>query len=51
VDTAGVQFSGADPASRPDRGLSAESAKRLEELRERYDPGRLFNTYLSATDL
>ncbi|MEU4236902.1 FAD-binding oxidoreductase [Actinoplanes sp. NPDC026619] len=49
--SAGVQFSDADPASRPDHGLSAEAAARLERLRERYDPGRLFNSYLTAADL
>jgi FAD/FMN-containing dehydrogenase len=47
----GVQFSDADPASRPDHGLSAESRSRLASLRERSDPNRLFNSYLTAADL
>jgi hypothetical protein len=47
----GVQFSDADPASRPDHGLSAESRSRLASLRERYDPNRLFNSYLTSADL
>jgi FAD/FMN-containing dehydrogenase len=42
----GAQFSDANPADRPARGLEAPQAARLEELRATYDPDRRFVTYL-----
>ncbi|MBT2225748.1 FAD-binding oxidoreductase [Nonomuraea sp. NEAU-A123] len=47
----GVQFSDADPASRPDSGLSPRSQSRLADLRHHYDPNRVFTSYLTAADL
>jgi FAD/FMN-containing dehydrogenase len=38
----GVQFSDANLAARAGQGLSAENAGRLEEIRDAYDPDRLF---------
>ncbi|MFE2431051.1 FAD-binding oxidoreductase [Streptomyces sp. NPDC059373] len=46
----GTQFADANPADRPDHGLEAEQAGRLERLRERYDPQGLFRTYLSPAE-
>ncbi|WP_217165467.1 FAD-binding oxidoreductase [Streptomyces sp. AC512_CC834] len=46
----GTQFADANPADRPDHGLRAEQAARLERLRERYDPHGLFRTYLSPEE-
>jgi FAD/FMN-containing dehydrogenase len=46
----GTQFSDANPADRPDPGLSPENAARLEELRARFDPEGLFRTYLSPAE-
>jgi FAD/FMN-containing dehydrogenase len=46
----GTQFSDANPADRPDRGLSARNAARLEELRGKYDPDGLLRTYLSPVE-
>ncbi|MFT3866655.1 MAG: FAD-binding oxidoreductase [Solirubrobacterales bacterium] len=44
----GVQFSDANFAARPDRGLTVENAEQVEEIRRRYDPDGLFNSYLTA---
>ena len=46
----GTQFSDANPADRPDRGLSSANAARLEELRGRYDPEGLLRSYLSPAE-
>lgn len=46
----GTQFSDANPADRPDPGLSDENAARLEELRKRFDPHGVFRTYLSPAE-
>jgi FAD/FMN-containing dehydrogenase len=46
----GTQFADANPADRPDRGLSPENAARLEQLRRRYDPDGLLHTYLTPAE-
>ena len=46
----GTQFADANPADRPDHGLEAEQAARLERLRARYDPQRLFRGYLAPAE-
>jgi FAD/FMN-containing dehydrogenase len=46
----GTQFADANPADRPDHGLEAEQAARLEQLRARYDPQRLFRSYLAPAE-
>ncbi|MHC3473600.1 FAD-binding oxidoreductase [Streptomyces sp. 7R007] len=46
----GTQFADANPADRPDHGLEAQQAARLERLRRRYDPEGLFRTYLSPDE-
>jgi FAD/FMN-containing dehydrogenase len=43
----GLQFSDNNIADRPDSGLSAESAVRLERVRRIYDPDGVFNTYMA----
>jgi FAD/FMN-containing dehydrogenase len=43
----GVQFSDANFAARPDRGLSDENAARVEGIRAKYDPKGVFNSYLT----
>jgi hypothetical protein len=47
----GVQFSDADLAARPGRGLSAENEQRLEAVRDRYDPDRRLCSYLTPADI
>jgi hypothetical protein len=42
----GVQFSDANLAARGGKGLSVENARRLEEIRGRYDPDGLFCSYM-----
>lgn len=42
----GTQFSDANPADRPAKGIEAEAAARIEELRDVYDPQRRFVSYL-----
>ncbi|MBZ5739529.1 FAD-binding oxidoreductase [Nocardioides mangrovi] len=42
----GAQFSDANPADRPAKGLEPAQAARLEDLRETYDPDRRFVSYL-----
>jgi FAD/FMN-containing dehydrogenase len=42
----GIQFADENLAVRPANGLAAANAARLEELRARYDPGGLFQSYL-----
>lgn len=46
----GAQLSDANPADRPDHGLSPENAARLEELRELYDPDGRFRSYMTAAE-
>jgi hypothetical protein len=46
----GTQFSDANPADRPDAGLSSPNAARLEELRAQYDPEGLLRSYLSPAE-
>jgi FAD/FMN-containing dehydrogenase len=46
----GTQFADANPADRPDHGLEAAQARRLERLRERYDPQGLLRSYLSPAE-
>lgn len=43
----GVQFSDANFAARPDHGLSTANEARVEEIRAKYDPSGLFNSYLT----
>lgn len=44
----GVQFSDANLAARAGEGVSAENARRIEEIRALYDPDGLFFSYLLA---
>jgi hypothetical protein len=44
--TTGTQFSDANPGDRPDHGLSADHERRLEQLRDVYDPDRVMCGYL-----
>jgi FAD/FMN-containing dehydrogenase len=46
----GTQFADANPADRPDPGLSAANTARLEHLRGRYDPDGLLHTYLTPAE-
>lgn len=46
----GTQFADANPADRPDHGLEAAQASRLELLRRRYDPDGLFRSYLAPAE-
>ncbi|MGH3246979.1 MAG: FAD-binding oxidoreductase [Trebonia sp.] len=47
---AGTQFSDANPADRPARGLEPGPAARLKELRARYDPHGLLVSYLTPAE-
>jgi FAD binding domain len=47
----GVQFSDADIAVRPGRGLSAENAERLRAVRSRYDPSGRLCSYLTPAEI
>jgi FAD/FMN-containing dehydrogenase len=47
----GVQFSDADIAVRPGRGLSAENAERLQAVRARYDPSGRLCSYLTPAEI
>lgn len=46
----GAQLSDANPADRPDYGLSAENAARLEDLRKVYDPDGRFRSYMTPAE-
>ncbi len=46
----GAQLSDANPADRPDNGLSAENAGGLEELRKVYDPDGRFRSYMTPAE-
>ena len=46
----GTQFSDANPADRPDRGVEADQLARLERLRVKYDPGGLLCSYLTPAE-
>jgi FAD/FMN-containing dehydrogenase len=44
----GVQFSDANLALRPAAGLTPENAKRVEDIRAKYDPDGLFFSYMTG---
>jgi FAD/FMN-containing dehydrogenase len=46
--TEGLFLADSDLATRPAKFLSAAHWERLEQLRARYDPDRLFHSYLAA---
>lgn len=46
----GIQFADENLIARPAAGLSAAHAQRLERLRDRYDPDRVFLTYLTSDE-
>lgn len=46
----GAQLSDANPADRPDNGLSPENAARLEDLRKVYDPDGRFRSFMRPTE-
>ncbi|MEU6540006.1 FAD-binding oxidoreductase [Streptomyces sp. NPDC047000] len=46
----GLQFSDNNVADRPDLGLSAENAERLEKIRAAYDPDGFFRTYMTPDE-
>ncbi len=46
----GIQFSDNNVADRWDHGIQPDQAARVEEIRDRYDPACLFNTYMRAEE-
>jgi FAD/FMN-containing dehydrogenase len=46
----GLQFSDNNLADRPDIGLSPKNAARVETIRDRYDPGRVFRSYMTPAE-
>ena len=46
----GLQFSDNNLADRPDNGLSPQNAARVEAIRGRYDPGRMFCSYMTPAE-
>ncbi|MFL6118314.1 FAD-binding oxidoreductase [Actinophytocola sp.] len=46
----GTQFSDANPADRPSRGMAAAQAARLEQLRATYDPDGRMMSYLTPAE-
>jgi hypothetical protein len=46
----GLQFSDNNLADRPDIGLSPQNAGRVEAIRDRYDPGGLFRSYMTPAE-
>lgn len=46
----GLQFSDNNLADRPDIGLSPQNAARVEAIRDRYDPGGLFRSYMTPAE-
>ena len=46
----GLQFSDNNLADRPDIGLSPANAARVETVRDRYDPDRVFRSYMTPAE-